>query len=683
LSSSFVMALVLVGQAEAEDVQFLAPLTGTDLATPTNVGVSGVLDDRVAGHTYRVAVTLPDGTVAVTPVNAMGQWSLPPVPLSTVANDALHTFVAEAYDVTGVQRLVDRDMVHVLDRTPFAATMTDRRSSRPGAYLVRVPPSGIARMNPAYPAVADALGTPFDDAIAQAFAQPQNLATEGECWFALDLAQQEWDELVVLILAALSPEVAPVVAGLQDLLERVEICSSGVTPELQQVTMGDVNVTLEPVLGALEGPASLGAVYADIELETALTVSVDLTDIVEVGLVLELDLEDLHVCDASYDATGVSRESSLAVAAGSSGRTIDLTEPGSGTVTFDGAVYDASGVCGWGIFDDLLQRSRDNVEHAMARGLEQALGGSDDLVAKTVDFAWSDVETSIVSPIRHLSTFTTVQTLQETGLSPEPGGFLFVASTVADGDGTQASSSSSIYTQASALPSLGARTPGGVPFDLAAGLSTAALNQVLSAGADSALMTFQAQPTWDDLGLCAAAPAGASCEDAAPLDSATLQHIHPGFAAIGAATLQLEYEATLAPFVAMELDPPGPEPEGFFFLGGYTVRLVEPAATPRVWLEYTCGAEGSFTMGLGDLDGGYTYGLPLAGCLLTTFDLGAWPDETVLEGRAGPLFADVMAQSTASIEALPAPEPTAALTALTELEQRRQDAMFLVFAALP
>jgi hypothetical protein len=98
-------------------------------------------------------------------------------------------------------------------------------------------------------------------------------------------------------------------------------------------------------------------------------------------------------------------------------------------------------------------------------------------------------------------------------------------------------------------------------FDIAFGLTSGTLNQVLRERSAADWMRFEWQPTWGDLGL--AAPPGSALTDPAKLTGALLAPIiHPGLASLGNATLTVLAQPTLLPFTWIPPDPmvPGGPP---------------------------------------------------------------------------------------------------------------------------
>src|SRR5262249_27575085 len=119
-----------------------------------------------------------------------------------------------------------------------------------------------------------------------------------------------------------------------------------------------------------------------------------------------------------------------------------------------------------------------------------------------------------------------------------------------------------------------------------------------------------------------------------------------------------------------------------------TARLVDPVSG-QVFVEYTCGASDTFTVGLGELDGQYDFGLPQStACTLTEYRLGPWPaNEALFANATGPMTSPMLEQATAALYALPSPEPLAALvdgglTEAVEVGQDRQDNVFYAFTQL-
>jgi hypothetical protein len=98
------------------------------------------------------------------------------------------------------------------------------------------------------------------------------------------------------------------------------------------------------------------------------------------------------------------------------------------------------------------------------------------------------------------------------------------------------------------------RDPFNDRFDVAFGLSTGALNQVLRERSAAEWMRFEWKPTWADLGL--APPTGAQPEDQATLDGAVLAAaVDPALATLGSWTLSVVAQPTLLPFTWIPPDP--------------------------------------------------------------------------------------------------------------------------------
>jgi hypothetical protein len=96
-------------------------------------------------------------------------------------------------------------------------------------------------------------------------------------------------------------------------------------------------------------------------------------------------------------------------------------------------------------------------------------------------------------------------------------------------------------------------------FDIAVGLTTGMLNQVLRERSAMEWMRFEWKPTWADLGVMP--PAGSGPDEPATLTGILLaQIINPALATLGNATLTVIAQPTLLPFTWVPPDP--------FTLGG-------------------------------------------------------------------------------------------------------------------
>jgi hypothetical protein len=96
--------------------------------------------------------------------------------------------------------------------------------------------------------------------------------------------------------------------------------------------------------------------------------------------------------------------------------------------------------------------------------------------------------------------------------------------------------------------------PFGHPFDIAFGVSTGMLNQVLRERSAAAWMRFEWKPTWGELGV--AAPPGAGPTDQAVLDGAVLASaIDPALGTLGPSTLTVVAQPSLLPFTWIPPDP--------------------------------------------------------------------------------------------------------------------------------
>ncbi len=116
------------------------------------------------------------------------------------------------------------------------------------------------------------------------------------------------------------------------------------------------------------------------------------------------------------------------------------------------------------------------------------------------------------------------------------------------------------------LVSTDGRDPFSHPFDLAFGITTGMLNQVLRERSATERMRFEWKPTWDELGI--SPPKGARPGDPAVLDGGVLATaIDPAFATLGASTLTVVAQPTLLPFTWVPPDP----------------FSISPAAPPFEW----------------------------------------------------------------------------------------------------
>jgi hypothetical protein len=94
----------------------------------------------------------------------------------------------------------------------------------------------------------------------------------------------------------------------------------------------------------------------------------------------------------------------------------------------------------------------------------------------------------------------------------------------------------------------------GQPFDLAFGITTGMLNQVLRERSATEWMRFEWKPTWEGLGV--SPPAGANPGDPATLDGTVLASaLDPAFSTLGTSTLTVVAQPTLLPFTWIPPDP--------------------------------------------------------------------------------------------------------------------------------
>jgi hypothetical protein len=94
----------------------------------------------------------------------------------------------------------------------------------------------------------------------------------------------------------------------------------------------------------------------------------------------------------------------------------------------------------------------------------------------------------------------------------------------------------------------------GDPFDIAFGITTGMLNQVLRERSAAEWMRFDWKPTWNDLGV--PPPKGVRPDDQAVLDGGVLAAaVDPALATLGSSTLTVVAQPTLLPFTWIPPDP--------------------------------------------------------------------------------------------------------------------------------
>ncbi len=107
------------------------------------------------------------------------------------------------------------------------------------------------------------------------------------------------------------------------------------------------------------------------------------------------------------------------------------------------------------------------------------------------------------------------------------------------------------------------RSPNNTPFDVSYSVTTGALNQVVKELSTSTLLTFDWQPTNDDLGLIP--PPGATGSSPAVLTGVTLSNLHGNFESMGNQPVTLRVRPTIMPYTYINPEPPNvpvPVPPG-------------------------------------------------------------------------------------------------------------------------
>lgn len=94
----------------------------------------------------------------------------------------------------------------------------------------------------------------------------------------------------------------------------------------------------------------------------------------------------------------------------------------------------------------------------------------------------------------------------------------------------------------------------GEPFDVSYSVTTGALNQVIKELSTTPLMTFDWEPTYEELGV--APPAGKQPTDKAVLDGPTLSVVNPKFADLGPRVARVSVRPVIMPYTYINPEPP-------------------------------------------------------------------------------------------------------------------------------
>jgi len=98
------------------------------------------------------------------------------------------------------------------------------------------------------------------------------------------------------------------------------------------------------------------------------------------------------------------------------------------------------------------------------------------------------------------------------------------------------------------------RTENGTPYDVSFQYTTGALNQIVAQLAATPLLTFNWEPTYQELGVVP--PPGVQPTQKAVLDGTTLSNVHAAFAELGANAASIRVTPVFKPFFYINPQPP-------------------------------------------------------------------------------------------------------------------------------
>ncbi len=617
------------------------------------------------------------------------------VPASGNPSTVFEPLLAELRGPTG--EILDRDRV-VLYNGAWPGAQALPEGDPEIGVSVRMPAAGFQAIEPALEAsltTADGrdMGQVLDDVVGAGM--PLD-GMDGELCVMLEPivaagTTVPLGDAIVALAGEMGLELMALDFGFQLNLEDLtpsmfEACLVAVEPTLVKMRPGEPSVALTP---------GEDAVVADWEW-TGVSADVDVVFDVEVrfkGLGMKAKVRwpfDPLECSATGTGDVVGTN---ALGLDAWGTEIDGSPLLPASATVDGGVStDGDSICALPETLGLIVAIGDQLEHVMEDELNAAMnaedGGENMLSGSLEALLVTDEPTApAFEPVVEVwAPFATAETHVHTGAGD--GGLTLVALiTTSAVDPIQDTQDTSFFVEPGAwLPGDTLRRGGN--YHHAVGVTTGALNQVLRAAADTATMNFTRSFTWTELGLCGGG-SSSSCDAEAPLDASTLGALDPWFAGLAPGQLlRADYQATIAPVVAMEWDPTGPEPKGLFFASNHIIELVDVATGAVVVRIAVDAGSDDFTLDVGAADGRFevSTGVDLPVVTVLHQEIGSFHhDEQVLAARILPLLAPLNVAWDAALREMPAADFDTAPEGTVEpaiLDKRNHEETFWLFLGL-